>query len=154
MCVTCSSAHFAKLFLRTTLITYNFVDPEDEGKTILQKWVIIYPSSRCNVTESLNFQRLYCENLKSRNIRTWSFSCTQDSCILCFTTGCRKMVSFTVLSLNETNIGLKACYPEISREFSQYLQKNIFKPQTLSYSRFVFLSPSHFSLRGSIGICK
>ena len=68
--ISCSSARFAKLILRTTLFAYNFADPQDEGETILGNVGTPYPSSRPNLTVGLNFQYLCYENLQSRDIRT------------------------------------------------------------------------------------
>jgi hypothetical protein len=71
--VSCTSARFAKLILRTTLVAYNFADPQNEGETILGNVGTPYPSSRPNLTVGLNFQHLCYENLHSRDIRTLIF---------------------------------------------------------------------------------
>jgi hypothetical protein len=68
--VSCTSARFAKLILRTTLVAYNFADPRDEGETILGKVGTPYPSSRPNLAVGLNFQHLCYENLQSRHVKT------------------------------------------------------------------------------------
>jgi hypothetical protein len=68
--ISYSSARFAKLILRTTLFSYNFADPQDEGETILGKVVTPYPSSRPNLAVGLSIQHLCYENLQSRAIIT------------------------------------------------------------------------------------
>jgi len=68
--ISCSSARFAKLILRTTPIAYNFADPQDEGETILGNVGTPYPSSRPKFTVGLSFQQLCYENLQSRDLRT------------------------------------------------------------------------------------